>query len=40
MTNNKVLENLKQAVEAQKKVQAAAKGLKAELKRTESETSS
>ena len=38
MPNNKVLDNLKKAVEAQKKTQAAAKGLKAEIERLKGES--
>ncbi len=36
--NNKVLEHLKKAVEAQKKVQAAGKALKSEIERLKGES--
>lgn len=38
MPNNEVLKKLKDAVEAQKKLQAAAKGVKAEIERLKSES--
>lgn len=37
MPNNELLKKLQKAVEAQKKVQAAAKGVSAEIKRLSSE---
>lgn len=38
MADNEILKKLKEAVEAQKKVQAAAKGLKAEIARSSTES--